>query len=162
MISAPELFSLYAELSMALAGFVGVVSAFSGRNRLFQPIERVRLHTVLGCSGSVLAGCFAYLSASAGEHLSAQSLAVAGVAAFAVTAIVQFPATVKVIRHFRDPDSTTEGWVITFVPGVHLLALGLLASAVFTSSAFLLLVSAFSIQLLLGLWVFARLLTRPN
>jgi hypothetical protein len=162
MLPAQELFSLYAELSMALAGFVGVVSAFSGRNRLFEPIERVRLFTVLGCSGSVLAGCLAYFSASAGEHLSDQSLAVAGVAAFAVTAIVQLPTTAKVFRHIRDPETTTEGWVISLVPGIHLLALVLLASAVITGSALSLLVGAFSIQLLLGLWIFARLLTRLN
>lgn len=56
MSGAHDVLSLYAELSLGLAGFVGVVSAFSGRDRVFQPIEKVRVMHVLGCAGSVLAG----------------------------------------------------------------------------------------------------------
>jgi hypothetical protein len=60
MQSLSEVFSLYAELALALAGFTGVASAFAGRERAFRPTELTRLQGILVNSASVLAGCLAF------------------------------------------------------------------------------------------------------
>jgi hypothetical protein len=64
LISTLEAVELYAELSLALAGFAGVASAFAGRERTFRPVERLRLVGVVVLSASVLGGCLTYVTAS--------------------------------------------------------------------------------------------------
>ena len=44
--SSVETFELFAELSIALAGFTGVAAAFGGRDREFSRIDRGRLDAV--------------------------------------------------------------------------------------------------------------------
>jgi branched-subunit amino acid ABC-type transport system permease component len=64
LINISDAVELYAELSLALAGFAGVVTAFAGRERAFRPSERMRLVGIVVLSASVLGGCLAYAGRS--------------------------------------------------------------------------------------------------
>ena len=86
--------SLFAELSLGLAGFAGVGAAFAGRNREFLPMERSRLLSIVGLAASVLAGSLAYISVSF-ESESA-SLRASAAASLVVKAMIPpFAASAK-------------------------------------------------------------------
>jgi hypothetical protein len=157
-----DLLSLYAELSIALAGFTGVSSAFAGRERMFRPMERTRLQAVLLSSSGVLAGCLAFYSASSTGWNEAQSAAAAATASILLTIPVLVFLVPAGRRHINDPDSTTEVWVLYAVSLLSILLLALYALVALRQSSPSLLVVGFSFQLLFGLWMFVRLLTRPN
>jgi hypothetical protein len=162
MLNHQDLISIYAELSLVLAGFVGIASAFSGRDRLYRPIEMIRLVHVLGAAGSVLAGCLFFFTAAAGGLDLDQSLAAAGVGGALVVAIVILPTTRRAWRDSAASDATTEPWALWLISIVNILVFVLFLSTVFVGIRQVTLIGGFSIQLLLGLWVFARLLTRAN
>lgn len=162
MQSVPDIFSLLAELSIALAGFSGVSSAFAGRERLFRPMERTRLQAVLLASSSVLAGCLALYSASSVGLSEAASAAVAAVVSMVLTLPILAFLVPAGRRHMKDPDSTTETWVLYAVSVYSLVLLGLFGFVAARQGGPDLLVLGFSCQLLFGLWMFVRLLTRPN
>jgi hypothetical protein len=162
MLDLQGLFSIYAELSLVLAGFVGVVSAFAGRTREYRPVELIRLTTVLGCAGAVLAGCLVFFASAAGGFSVDQSLSASGAASCALVAVVLLPLTQEARRRSHEPDSTTERWVLIVVPGLNFLVAALYAYAIIAERSLFLLIGGFSIQLLLGLWIFSRLLMRQN
>lgn len=160
--SIPDIYSLLAELAVAIAGFSGVASAFAGRERVFRPMERTRLQAVLLGSSSVLAGCLALYSAAGIGFGEAGAAAIAAVVCILLTLPVPAFLVPAALRHMRDPDSTTEVWVLWVVSiysFVLLVLFGLVAARFAPPS---LLVSGFSLQLLFGVWMFVRLLTRPN
>ena len=162
MQALSDIFALYAELALALAGFTGVASAFSGRERTFRPTELTRLQGILLNAASVLAGCFAFYSASSVELSETEVQTAVATASFLLTV----PMLTFVIpagwRHHNDPDSTSEMWVLISVTLVAIGLLSLYALAAFARIGPGLLVIGFSVQLLFGLWLFVRLLTRPN
>jgi hypothetical protein len=160
--SIPDVYSLLAELAIALAGFSGVSSAFAGRERLFQPLERIRLQAVLLGSSSVLAGCLARYSAASVGLTESHSAAVAAAVGIVLTLPVLALLVPSGFRHRKDPDSTTELWVLYAVSVYSLILLALFGAVVMQLGDPNLLVIAFSLQLLFGLWMFVRLLTRPN
>ena len=162
MLSPEDIFPLYAELSLGLAGFAGVVSAFAGRDRVFRPTERVRFLTVVAASGCVLLGCFAVFGSLAwGASLSA-AYQIAGVSCLAISAVFVASTFPPAWRGARDPDSTTEQWSLFVSAGAYLAIFILYGGAIFSSVGFFSLVVGFSIQLLHGLWMFVLLLTRAN
>lgn len=162
MQSPPEIYSLLAEVAIGLAGFTGVASAFAGRERNFRPMERARLQAVLLGSSSALAGCLALYSATSLGLSYATGAAIAGGVGIVLTLPVLAVLVPSGIRHRQDPDSTTEKWVIFSVVGYSLCVLIILGAVVLRSGPPDLLVLGFSLQLLFGLWMFVRLLTRPN
>ena len=162
MMSPEELFSLYAELSLGLAGFAGVVSAFAGRDRTFRPTERVRFLAVVIASGSVLSGCFTFFAAIAGGLSLSTSYRLTGVVCLAFTLVSFVPNFVAAWRAAKDPDSTTEYWSLYVSAGAYVAICSVYLAALLTGYGFACLVVGFSIQLLHGLWMFVRVLTRAN
>jgi hypothetical protein len=162
MLSPEEIFPLYAELSLALAGFTGVVSAFAGRDRRFRPTERVRFLAVVSASACVLAGCFTVFATSAGGYDLAVSLRLSGAVCLVISLASGLPLFVTSWRAAGDPDSTTEMWSLYVSLVTFILLWTLYASSVVTEKAFVALVTGFSIHLLHGLWMFVRVLTRAN
>jgi hypothetical protein len=162
MHGVPDIYSLLAELAIALAGFTGVSSAFAGRERLFRPMERTRLQAVLLGSSSVLAGCLALYSANSLGFADAEAASISA----AVGILLTFPVLAFLVpagfRHMKDPDSTTEVWVLFAVSAYGLVLLALFGTVALQKGDPDLLVVGFSLQLLFGLWMFVRLLTRPN
>jgi drug/metabolite transporter (DMT)-like permease len=122
----------------------------------------VRLKTVLGCAAMVLVGCLVFFTGAAGGFSVAHSLAASGAASCALAAVVLIPTTLEARRRLRDPDSTTERWVLIVMSTINLLVIALFAYTTIAEDPLFPLVGAFSIQLLVGLWIFSRLLMRSN
>lgn len=161
-MSVSDLLGLYAELSLGLSGFAGVASAFAGRSRDFRPIERTRVLGVLLNSGGVLAGCLVFLAADASGFEGSIPLRLAAAASLAVTLFVPINVLPPAWRHMGDPDSTTELWVLLVATSGIATNLGLYAATIGFDLGPAFLLTAFTLQMLLGLWMFARLLTREN
>jgi hypothetical protein len=162
MLGPEELFPLYAELSLGLAGFAGVVSAFAGRDRTFRPTERVRFLSVVMASACVLAGCFTLFAALAGGLSLSISYRLCGAVCLIVALVPFFPNFISAWRHAEDPDSTTEYWSLYVSLGSYAAVCSLYGAAALADWGFACLVGGFSIQLLHGLWMFVRVLTRAN
>ena len=157
-----EEFQLFAELALALGGFTGVAAAFGGRDREFRRIEVARITGVFWFAGislvdALLVISLAHAGFSASETYSVASF-VAGLLVL-VTASLQLP---PVVRLYRASESTTSGGfiVLAICFMASLVVFNLWASLVSRESWPL--VCGISSQLVWGLWMFARLLLRPN
>ena len=155
-----EAISLFAELSLGLAGFAGVGSAFAGRNREFRPIERLRLLSVVWISASVLAGSLAYVSVSfMSESASLRASAATSMIVMAGAVVLVVP---PLVRAARDGNARSERWVLPVSAGLAIAGTLMYAFITWNPMSFGLLAATFSLQLLHSLWLFVRLLTRAN
>ena len=161
MTSFQEAVDLYAELSLALAGFAGVASAFAGRERAFRPIERMRLVGVVTLSASVLGGCLAYLAASVALLSSGQAEIVASLVSLVLLSPL-FWLLPRLWRRARDADSNVDSWSLYLVTVLVIAETLLLSSVGLGFGAGWPLALSFGLQLLQGLWLFFLLLTRQN
>lgn len=81
---------------------------------------------------------------------------------FLFTLLVSTIAIPNAWRHSKDPDSTTEMWVLYVATAINVSLLILYGwTGLFGEGPALLLI-AFPIQMMLTLWMFTRLLTRQN
>lgn len=162
MESQLETLQLIAELALGLAGFAGVSAAFAGRERVYRPVERIRFLSVLQTSGTTLAGCLAILTLHAAEVGLPTIFRGVALAGLVVSAFLYLPQIRLVFRHAQDPDSTSEPWAV-WLSVVHVILLAVLYTyqIVDVSSGWPLL-ATFSQQLVFGVWMFGRLLLRPN
>ena len=161
MASFQESVQLYSELSLALAGFAGVASAFAGRERVFRPIERMRLVGVAILSASVLGGCLAYLAASIALLSPGRAEAVAGLVSLALLSPL-FRVLPQLWIRARDPDANVDTWSLYLVTTLTVVETLLFSSVGLGYGAGWQLALAFAFQLLQGLWLFFLLLTRQN
>jgi len=152
--------SLFAELSLGLAGFAGVGAAFVGRSREFLPLERTRLLSVVWLSASVFAGSVVFVSVS---FLSAPDGLRAAAATSMVSTIGMLLVIVPtVVRARGQANAQTESWVLPVSIGLGILGAFLYALITLNDGSFGLLSLTFSLQLIHSLWLFVRLLTRAN
>lgn len=161
MSGSEELFGLIAELAIALAGFAGVAAAFGGRERTFKPTERIRLLALFLNSGTILSGCggvFILTLAGAGSDLTFRVVGLAVGFLFGVPGVVW---SLRAYQSSRDPDSTSEPWALHLNSIYVFVFIAFCAGTALIGSAYLL-ATAFWIQLVYGLWMFWRLLTRRN
>lgn len=158
-IDAESTFALLAELSLGLAGFGGVAAAFGGSSRQYTRAELTRLralffHASLSLALSLL-----------GTSLLWFELPIASVAFWAccLGALVHLPVsvylTVRAHRFAKDQQTTTTWLVFWAVTVPTWLAGGFYAAGAAAGGSIALLVSGLSLQLLLGLWMFVRVLT---
>ena len=54
MTDSIQLFTIFPELALALAGFAGVAATFSGRDRSYDPAEKERLKGLFLIAGSTI------------------------------------------------------------------------------------------------------------
>jgi hypothetical protein len=158
-IDAEPTFSLFAELSLALAGFGGVASAFGGSGRQFAPAELTRLralffHASLSLATSLLGISLIWLGRSVPSvALWASALALSA----------QIPAasyfTLKAYRYAADPINSTTWPVFWAIVLPTWGAGGLYGTSLVSGGSMGLLALGLSVQLLLGVWVFVRVLT---
>lgn len=153
---------LLAELALGLGGFAGVAAAFAGRDRVFRPMERIRFLSILLTSGSTLAGCVLILTLHTADVAPAVIMRVVAGAGLLTTAALYVPQIVLVFRHYSDPDSTSEAWAVGLAVVHVALTSGLFAYQLFQVDSVWPLVAAFSQMLVWGVFMFARLLLRPN
>ena len=161
-MSLPDVLTVLAELAIGMAGFGGVASAFSGRERKFSPAELIRLQSLLLGSSSVVVGCLGFFVSAVSGLSDANATIVAAICSLPIT--IYFACTVvpEAWRLVFDPNATTSAGVVSIFS---LMTAGILVShggVLLLSGSPPLLIFGFSLQLVLGLWVFARLLTRPN
>jgi hypothetical protein len=161
MTSLREAVDLYAELSLALAGFAGVASAFSGRERKFRPVERLRLIGVVALAASVLGGCLAYVSASIALLSEHHVESVAGLVSLLLLSPL-LPTIRDLWIRSRDPDANVDPWSRYLVTVLLICEIVLLSSAALGWGHGWQLALSFSLQLIQGLWLFFLLLTRQN
>ena len=160
MTSPTEIFELFAELSLALAGFSGVAASLGGRGREFREIEKSRLVAVLQFSGISLGAALIAISLPHAGVDSPRVYALAclfsGLAVLA-TGWTQLPPVFRLAR--RGESSTTNGFLA--VSSIFLVFLVSLYSwaALYEREPWPLMIGI-SFQLAFGLWCFARLLLR--
>lgn len=153
--------ALYAELALALAGFAGVVSAFAGKERQFRPVERIRLGALMKCSGTVLAGCLAFIVGSIAGVAETSVLVITAIVCLVPTGAMalNFP---KFWRRSKDSDATVDQWAVYLVAVLIFAYLALFGAAIFVPGSSWTIALGFSLLLLHGLWLFVLLLTRAN
>jgi hypothetical protein len=152
---------LLAELGLALAGFAGVAAAFGGRAREYGKVDFNRLMILFACAAIVVAGSLLIITLAAQGLADATIYFTASAAMATVTAITTVPIWLTAFRNVRNPTVGAPAWVFcvstAFVVAVETLyVLNLFESEPGP------LIAAFSLSLLYGLWVFIRLMTRPN
>ena len=154
--------ALYAELALALAGFAGIVSAFAGRERQFRPVERMRLEGLMILSGTVLAGCLAYVVGSlAGIDETSVLVITAILCLIPISALLPIKLR-ELWRRSKDADATVSQWSLYLVSALMLADLMLFGAAIFVPGSAWMIALGFSLLLLHGLWMFVLLLTRAN
>jgi hypothetical protein len=153
---------LYAELALALAGFAGIVSAFAGREREFRPVERLRLDGLMMLSGTVLAGCLAYIVGSVAGIAESSVLVITAIVCLIPTGAIVLFMFPELWRRSKDTDATVAQWSLYLVSALMLADLMLFGAAIFVPGSAWMIALAFSLLLLHGLWMFVLLLTRAN
>ncbi|MFK7899040.1 MAG: hypothetical protein AB8G23_24635 [Myxococcota bacterium] len=156
-----ETFALLAELALALAGFGGVAAAFGGRERAFRATEIIRIRAVFFSSGIVLVGSLAIQTLLAVDQLAAHAIRIAAFLSLAVHATWFATSLPAAYRSANAPDSTSELWALNLSSAYAISGLILYGWCAWSGQAWPLL-GASSIHLLFGLWMFTRILTRPN
>lgn len=160
--SQVDALNLIAELSVGLAGFAGVASAFSGREREYRPTERLRYLAVLQASGTSMAACLAGVTL---EHAGVPTTLSFRLIAFALLlffATFYLPLLRDAVTLARDPESSSGPFAvgITVVHNFLLFAVSILQ--ITRSDLTWPLLCVLSQQLAFGMWMFGRILMRPN
>ena len=158
MLTHSSIFELFSEIAIAVAGFAGVAVALGGRDRSFAPLELVRITSLFIYSGLVLAGCFGLFALAAAEVGAVTAIRV--VSFGEAIGFVAFTAATgpSAIRNTRPNESWVPFAVIGTYAAIVLLCLvnGLVVVREWP------LIVAFSITILLSLWIFLRLLTHRS
>jgi hypothetical protein len=162
MTSSLATFELFAELSLALAGFSGVAAAFGGRDREFSPIDRGRLDAIFLFSGASLAISLLVVTLVDAGFSDTQAYSFACATSGFLVLGIFFRQVPKAMKLRREGEATTSGAFISFA-FVYLLGLPAIYfwAAMFEQSSWPLF-AGISSQLLYGLWMFARLLVRSE
>lgn len=158
-IDAESTFALLAELSLGLAGFGGVAAAFGGSRRQYTRAELTRLlalffHASLSLALSLLGTSLLWFE---------QPIASVAFWTCCFGSVVELPTgaylTARAYRFTKDQQTTTTWWVFWAVTVPTWAAGGLYVAGAATGGSIALLVSGLSLQILLGLWMFVRVLT---
>jgi len=161
-IELQSTFALIAELALGLAGFAGVAAAFGGRDRIYAPVEITRLRSLFVHASLALAVSLFAISLIAFDLDPSTScywpsafgaLGQALAAGYFISRAYGFAA---------DPNATTRWWAFGATAGFTGLSLLLFVASLAMGGHPGPLVSALSVQLLFGLWVFTRVLIHRN
>ncbi|MFT5442727.1 MAG: hypothetical protein ACI8W3_001771 [Myxococcota bacterium] len=157
-IDQAETFSLVAELAVGLAGFTGVAAAFGGRDRKYSDPDRVRILSIFLSAGCVLVGSLCVLTLMSAGWSLGQSYRWSGLSAAAVL-IPSFYAVIPQSYAFaKDPDATTSFAIVAIGVLTNGLSVLLLAGNFIVWREAWPIFGAFSMQLVWGLFLFARVL----
>jgi hypothetical protein len=162
MVSPEDAFVVLAELSLALAGFTGVVATFGGRERAFNQVEQMRLGMILWSSGGVLAGSLFLFVVSAGGLSATATYKTVGISMALVRVVGFFRFIPGSLSNLRDDTTTVSTASFAFAHAWSLAILGFYVTAVALGGEAWPLLAGFSLQLIFGLMTFARLLRSPT
>jgi len=155
-------FELFAELGVGLAGFAGVVTAFSGRARVYDSTDKNRLLVLFICAGSVVAGSLAVIALLALGLKEATTYLVVSATLFFLFSAAAVPRLSTVWRNSRDPKILTPFRIFVAATAFVIVVDTLLVTNLFKGGKAGPLIAAFSLLLSYGLLVFTRLPTRTN
>ncbi len=148
-------------MALALGGFTGVAAAFGGRDRAFTLAERTRLLAIFVAAGAVLAGSLCVLVAPSTGATEGFTYAAASLLGAAVL-LPYFRVIPRAYSLALDPAVTTSFGVLGVAASQLAVCVALLGgNLVWWREPWPLLI-AFSIQLLWGLYLFARILGQRN
>lgn len=149
---------MLAELAVGLAGFTGIAAAFGGRDRKYSDPDRVRLLAIFLSAGCVLVGSLCVLTLTSADWSSGQSYRWSGLSAAAVL-IPSFYAVIPQSYGFaKDPDATTSFAIVAIAVVANGVSVLLLAGNFIVWREAWPVVGALSMQLVWGLFLFARVL----
>jgi hypothetical protein len=155
-------FELLAELGLGLAGFAGVAAAFGGRAREYGKVDLSRLMVLFVCAGSVVVGSLAVITLAALGIEGETILVIVSVAMALIAAAAAFPLFRQAYRNTRNMPDMAPPYVLV-AAAIYLITFeSLLVLNIFKGGKPGFLLAAFSLSLIYGLWVFVRLMTRPN
>jgi hypothetical protein len=160
-IDQTQIFSLLAELALALGGFTGVAAAFGGRDRTYTVSERTRLITIFLSAGGALAGSLCVLTFASTGTLASSAFVWASVLG-ATSQLLHLWIMPRAYRLAIDPKASTLGSTFALLVVYVAVSLGLLLLNATVWREAWPLVAAFSVQLVWGLWVFSRILTQRD
>lgn len=147
---------------MALLGFSGVASAFAGRSPEYNLVDRMRLNAIVFLSGMPLAGSLLLVVLGTAGISAPAAVVAAAVLSFLVVVLSSLRRFPDFFRAARDPDTTTEISLVASVATAMAAAGGFFLLAALRGGVLWSLLAGYSIQLLVGVVVFARLLNRAN
>jgi hypothetical protein len=155
-------FELLAELGLGLAGFGGVAAAFGGRSRDYGSTDLVRIRALFFFAGSVVAGSLAILMLTSYGLDDATSFLVTSAALALITGAAAVPLLLASYRIVRDPKTGAPAWLF-FAGTIYFVVVeAFYVLNVFKGGEASPLIAAFSLSLVYGLWMFSRLVVRPN
>ena len=154
-------FALLAELAVGLAGFGGVAAAFGGRERSFQATELIRLRAVFFGGGVVLSGALCVETLLAIQPLATLAIPIAGTVSLLAQLVTSATNLRSAYRRASDPGSSSERWALHLSSVYSLTAVVLYVVCIVTGEPWAF-IGASTIQLVFSLWMFTRILTRPN
>jgi len=157
-----DTFSLMAELALGLAGFTGVAAAFGGSERAYSSPDRFRLLAIFLSAGCVLVGSLFTLTLVAAGWPPGQSYRWGGLFAAMILMPYFYQVIPKTYQFAIDPDLGTSFSIFAFVAAQAIVSGLLLVGNFIVWREAWPLFGAFSVQLSLGLFLFARILLRPR
>jgi hypothetical protein len=162
LTSPIDALNLIAELSVGLAGFAGVASAFSGRDRDYRPTERIRFLAVLQASGTSMAACLAAVTLDHAGVPTATSFRLVAVAFLLIWIVVYLPLLRQAVILARDSESSSSPAAVVITVAHNLLLFAATLLQIARSDLTWPLIFVLSQQLVFGMWMFGRILMRPN
>lgn len=156
-----DTFSLLAELALGLGGFTGVAAAFGGRDRAYALAERMRLLSIFLSAGGALAGSLCVLTLASSGASAAATYAYASVLG-AVPQALHVSFIRETYGLVFDAKASTSLALLVLLIAYIIATFGLLTmNAIYWREAWPL-AASFSLQLVWGLWLYSRILTRRN
>jgi hypothetical protein len=122
----------------------------------------MRLVGLMVLSGTVLAGCLAFIVGSIAGVAETSVLVITAIVCLVPTganALFGFP---EFLRRSKDADATVDQWSVYLVAVLLFAYLALFGAAIFVPGSAWMIALGFSLLLLHGLWMFVLLLTRAN
>ena len=155
-------FELLAELGLGLAGFAGVAAAFGGRARDYGKVDFSRLMVLFSCAGFVVAGSLAVTTLAALGIEGEATVVIVSAATALIVAAAAVPLLRTAYQNTRDAPDAAPPYVLVIATIFLITFESLLVLNIFKGGKAGLLLAAYSLALIYGLWVFVRLMTRPN
>jgi hypothetical protein len=153
---------LLAELALALAGFTGVAGAFGGRDRSYSSGDLIRMESIFLSAGSVLLGTLCALTLCGAGFSDAVAYEWSSLVAASMLSPFFFRLTPRAIKLAADTAATTSSSVVALGSVQTLASVSILVGNFIAWGAAWPLLTASTLQIAWGLFLFARIMTHRN
>ena len=155
-------FELLAELAISLVGFAAVAAAFAGRDRKYSDMEVIRLRTLFQLAGVIIFGTLCIPSLVSAGILDETAYRIVGVVSALYTLVLAIHIEPSMFRAMQNTKTSLSSVRFFLSYSLATIAVVLFAmDAIWIGQAWPL-ISAYTLLLLFGLWIFLLLLTQRN